>query len=405
MDYLEKGTAAFRKANVAFFVAGFNTFAILYCTQPLLSHFSDEFRVSPTVASLSLSGTTLSLAVSMIFFSAVSERWGRKRVMFISMLMASLLSFATAFSTSFPALVGLRLLLGIALGGLPSIAMAYLGEEVAQSSLSLAMGLYISGNSLGAVVGRVLTSVCSNAYNWHIGLGIISIIGLCASLVFGRLLPESRHFQSTCERGKSSFHGFILHLKNPVLLSLFSIGFLILASNIAMYNYVGYVLESAHYGLPHSVLSWIYLFYLVGMISSVVMAKLSTRLGKSRALAGGLLITIVGAGLTLIPDLWFKLAGLPVLTFGFFGSHSIASGWVSQRASKNKAQASSLYLFFYYMGSSIGGTFAGEMWGWYGWDGVVSLIFAFLVLAGLFTWFLSRRTANESGNNRALTMR
>ena len=41
-----------------------------------------------------------------------------------------------------------------------------------------------------------------------------------------------------------------------------------------------------------------------------------------------------------------KITGLLLLTFGFFGSHSIASSWVGRRATHDKAQASSLYLFF-----------------------------------------------------------
>ncbi len=40
----------------------------------------------------------------------------------------------------------------------------------------------------------------------------------------------------------------------------------------------------------------------------------------------------------------FVLSRMAVLTFGFFGAHSIASGWVGQRALTARAQASALYL-------------------------------------------------------------
>lgn len=75
------------------------------------------------------------------------------------------------------------------------------------------------------------------------------------------------------------------------------------------------------YHIPQALLAWIYLFFLVGMVSSIWMAKLAQKFGKSRALVISLVITMTGACLTLEPYLWFKIAGLPILTFGFFGSH------------------------------------------------------------------------------------
>ncbi len=78
MGHIKQGTATFRKTNLAFFAAGFNTFAILYSTQPLMPEFTKEFGISPTMASLSLSLTTISLSISMLIFGTVSEVWGRK---------------------------------------------------------------------------------------------------------------------------------------------------------------------------------------------------------------------------------------------------------------------------------------------------------------------------------------
>lgn len=153
MTYIQKGTPVFRKITFAFFAAGFNTFAILYCVQPLMEEFTREFHVTPTAASLSLSLTTMLLAASMLVFGSLSEVWGRKPIMAVSMLAASVLCLASAFSPNFHTLLVLRTIQGIALAGLPSIAMAYLGEEIETGILGSAMGLYISGNAIGAVLG------------------------------------------------------------------------------------------------------------------------------------------------------------------------------------------------------------------------------------------------------------
>lgn len=381
MGYIQQGTTAFRKSNLAFFAAGFNTFAILYSTQPLLPEFTEEFHISPTMASLSLSMTTISLAISMLVFGTLSEVWGRKPVMIISMLIASVLSILTAFSTTFEALLVFRVIQGIALGGLPSIAMAYLGEEMEPNSLGVAMGLYISGNSLGAVCGRIISGMLTDLFNWHVAMASISVISLLASLIFWVSLPKSQNFQPRSPEIGKLLASLVSHLKDPGLLFLYGIGFLILGSNVALYNYMGYVLTAPPYSLSQTLVGWIFIVFLVGMFSSVWMAKMAERHGRQKVLSVSLLLTLAGACLTLDHHLWVKIVGLPILTFGFFGSHSIASGWVGRRALHDRAQASSLYLFFYYAGSSIGGTAGGAFWSSLGWEGVVGMIAGFLLIA------------------------
>ncbi|MGG1658115.1 MFS transporter [Brevibacillus sp. NRS-1366] len=381
MGYIQQGTAAFRKSNLAFFAAGFNTFAILYSTQPLMPEFTREFHISPAMASLSLSMTTISLAISMLLFGTVSEVWGRKSVMISSMLVASVLSILTACSMSFESLLLFRIIQGIALGGLPSIAMAYLGEEMEPKSLGVAMGLYISGNSLGAVCGRIISGTLTDLFNWHVAMGSISFISLVASLVFWLCLPKSQNFHARSPEVGKLMGSMVSHLKDPGLLCLFGIGFLILGSNVAMYNYMGYVLTRAPYSLSQTLVGWIFIVFLVGMFSSVWMAKMAEKYGRQRVMVISLLLTLVGACLTLDEHLWVKILGLPILTFGFFGSHSIASGWVGRRALHDKAQASSLYLFFYYAGASVGGTLGGVFWSSFGWGGIVGMIAGFMVIA------------------------
>lgn len=80
--------------------------------------------------------------------------------------------------------------------------------------------------------------------------------------------------------------------------------------------------------------------------------------------------------LTLADFCWMLL-----FSAGFFAAHSVASSWIGPRARRAKGQASSLYLFSYYLGSSIAGTLGGVFWHRYGWNGVGGFIALLLVLA------------------------
>ncbi|MDQ0197978.1 MFS transporter [Neobacillus ginsengisoli] len=390
MSYIQQGTPIFRKTSFAFFAAGFNTFAILYCVQPLMPEFTRDFSISPTIASFSLSITTMVLAISMLVFGSLSESWGRKPIMVISMLVASVVCIFTAFSPNFHFLLAFRTIEGISLAGLPSIAMAYLGEEIESKSLGTAMGLYICGNAIGAVFGRIFSGMLSDYFGWHIAIGGIGIISLVATLIFWISLPPSQNFKSRqLEIGKLG-KSLIDHLKDPGLVCLYGMGFLLLGSNVALFNYIAYVLLEKPYSLSQTLVSWIFLIMIIGMFSSVWTGRLVDSQGKQKILIINLLITLIGVCSTLDSNLFIKILGLGLFTFGFFGSHSIASSWVGQRALRNKAQASSLYLFLYYSGSSVGGTVGGVFWSVFGWGGVIGMNVGFLILAFILSACLSK---------------
>ncbi|MFF5816696.1 MFS transporter [Lysinibacillus capsici] len=390
MDYIQKGTRAFHKANWALFLAGFITFANLYVTQPLLPTFSEAFHVSPAAASLSLSVTTFALAVSLIIVSSLSEVWGRKSLMTISIFAASVLTLALAFSPNFETILVLRVVQGIVFAGLPAIAMAYLGEEMEPASLGVAMGLYISGNSVGGFSGRVIIGTLTDHYNWHTGMMVLGGISLLVSLLFVWMLPSSKHFSARPLQLKALTKTLLQHLRDPSMLCLYGMGFLLMGSFVTLYNYIGFKLMAPPYNLSATIVGWIFVIYLVGTFSSAWFGSLADRYGRQRMLLLAIAIMLAGAIVTLNGLLTLKIIGITVFTFGFFAAHSIASGWVSKRASHDKAQASSLYLFFYYFGSSVGGTVGGIFWMKYGWMGVIVMIALFLFIACVLSFLLKR---------------
>jgi len=388
MDYIQKGTKAFHKANWALFLAGFITFANLYVSQPLLPTFAKEFHVSPAVASLTLSVTTFALSISMIIVGSLSEAWGRKSLMTISIFAASIITLALAFSPNFETILVLRVIQGVVFAGLPAIAMAYLGEEMDPSSLGIAMGLYISGNSVGGLSGRVIIGTLTDLYNWQVGMIVLGVISLMISVLFIWMLPNSNHFTARPLQIKSLASSLLQHLKDLSMLCLFGIGFVLMGSFVTLYNYIGFKLMAPPYNLSATIVGWIFVIYLVGTFSSAWFGSLADQYGRQKMLLLSIAIMFVGAILTLNGLLTLKILGITIFTFGFFAAHSIASGWVSKRATHDKAQASSLYLFFYYFGSSVGGTVGGVFWMHYGWVGVIAMIAVFLVVACLLSFLL-----------------
>jgi MFS transporter, YNFM family, putative membrane transport protein len=381
-SYIHHGTPAFRRTNLALFAAGFATFGLLYCVQPLMPEFSRDYGVSEAGAAMSLSLTTGVLAFAMLFAGALSDAWGRKSMMVASLLASALLVLVTAVMPSWPALLVVRALLGLTLSGLPAVAMTYLSEEMAVDSIGLGMGLYISGSAVGGMGGRLITGVLTDFFGWRFGVGVVGVIGVLAGLIFWRALPPSRHFVAQPLRWRVVLGRFAGMFRDRGLPWLFVEGFLLLGAFVTVYNYLGYRLLAPPYNLSQAVVGLIFGIYLVGTFSSAWMGHLAGQLGRRKVLWTAFVLMLVGVMLTMMQSLLLIMLGIVAVTFGFFGGHSIVSSWVGRRAGAAKAQASSVYLFCYYMGSSIAGASGGLFYASHGWNGVALFVGA-LVLAGL----------------------
>ncbi len=353
----------------------------MYCVQPLLPLFAQLFRVSAATSSLAISSVTASVAVAILLAGSVSEAWGRKPVMTASMFSSAILTTLSPLAPSWPSFLGMRTLEGIAFSGLPAVAMAYLSEEMHPSAIGLAMGLYVGGTAVGGMSGRVLIGLLTDLMGWRLALGAVGAIGLIAAVIFWRSLPRSWHFHARPMHLGSLLASFGQHLSEPGLRLLFVEGFLLMGAFVTVYNYMGFRLMAAPYALSHSAVGGIFAVYLVGTVSSAWVGHLAGRLGRRNVFWFVVALMLAGVLLTLLRPLAIIVLGLALFTFGFFGGHSVLSSWVGLRARQAKAQASSLYLFFYYLGSSVAGTAGGLFWKAYGWVGVVMFLAALLAVA------------------------
>lgn len=377
------GSAEFKRVNRAMAFGGFSTFALLYSVQPLMPLLARDFALTPAQSSLALSISTGALAISLLISSILSDRFGRKPLMAASMFSGGLLTLLAAFTSDYAQLVALRALMGFMLGGMPAVAMAYLSEEIEGSSLGLAMGMYISGSAFGGMFGRVLASVISDFFSWRLALGLMGAAGLYAAWEFWRSLPVSKRFRPGQGGLGGLADGARRHLRDPGLPFLFMLAFLLMGSFVSLYNYIGYRLLGPEFGLRQSAVGALSVLYLLGIFSSVWAGRLADRLGRRKVLWLVMSLMLGGLLLTLSGNLVAVVAGVGLYTFGFFASHSVASSWVGRRARPPQALASALYLFFYYLGSSVVGWFSGYLWEHGGWFGVVGLLGAILVLAML----------------------
>ncbi|ANI92097.1 MFS transporter [Dietzia timorensis] len=378
---LRPGGPEYSKAIIALIAAGLASFNAMYATQALLPALTEQLHVSPASASLTVSAVTGMLAVAIIPASILSERFGRGRVMIISAIVATIIGVALSASPTIEILVAGRALQGIFVAGVPAVAMAWLAEEMSAESLPAAMGKYVAGTTIGGLLGRLVPAGVLELGSWRWALLATALLALVFAVVFAALLPSQRNFEPKTITIRSELTALAGHWRDRQIAGLYILAFLLMGVFVSLYNYLGFRLRS-DFGFSEATIGLVFLIYLVGTWTSARAGTFASRIGRTAVVGIGIAAAGVGLLLTLSTVLPLVLLGMAVMTGGFFAAHSTASGWVGALAQSNRAEASSTYLFCYYLGSSALGYLSGLVFHHTSWGGLIIALLALLALAG-----------------------
>lgn len=356
----------YKKALIASLCSGLASYNALYATQAVLPALSEDFGVSPSLAALTVSATTGGLALMVIPLSIVSERFGRRRVIQASVLAATLFSLALVTLPSIQSIIAVRLLQGIAVAGVPAVTMAFLSEEIDRRYLPRIMGFYIAGNSLGGLIGRLIPGIALEFTDWRLATLLSAIFAFAMALMTTWVLPKQRFFTPKKITLAHELQAFANHLRDPILLKLFLLPFLLMGSFVSLYNYMTFRLINT-FGLPESLAALVFVIYLSGTWTSTRTGTMVNRYGQAKVVVACIALALVGLFLAFIPTVPTTLAAVLLFTATFFPAHSISSAWVGEVARQDRAEASSIYILSYYLGSSIigwvSGYFFAHSWG------------------------------------------
>ncbi len=372
-----KGSSGYSRILAALACAGIATFAQLYSPQAVLPLLADGLGITAAEAGLSISAATLGLAAAVLPWSFLADRIGRVKAMTFAICAATVFGLLVPLSPDLATLLFLRLLEGVALGGIPALAIVYLNEEVSRGHAAAAAGSYVAGTTVGGLAGRIVAGPVGELWGWRAGSLAVSILAAAAAVAFLMLIPRARGFIRTPPSGIRSAFGLLgKQLHNPRLVAIYLQAFLLMGGFVAVYNYLGFRLAAAPYNLPATIVSLIFLAYLSGTITSRWAGAIAARFGRRTVLLWGTGLMMAGLALTVLPPLPLILTGLVVFTAGFFAAHSIASGWTGAIATTGRAQAASLYNLSYYVGSSVVGWAGGLLFQSLGWAALVWTVMA-----------------------------
>jgi predicted MFS family arabinose efflux permease len=366
-----------KTAIVAVTLAGIGAFLNLYATQPILPLLAKLFHASKSAVGMTVSGSTLGVAIAAPIAGALAEHLGRRRVIITSIFLLALPTMLAATSATLPALVWWRFLQGVLMPGIFGVTIAYITEEWSATAVATVMSVYVSGTVLGGFLGRVFTGFAATHTvlphvrpSWHVGFIAIGVCDLIFGLLIWRWLPLDRPAH-TVTRRFNPLH----HFRNRQLLATYAVGFSVLFSLVAVFTYITFHLAAPPFELTPAQLSWLFVVYLVGLFVTPVAGVWTGRVGSRVSLIAAVFAAMVGVSLTLVHSLPIILLGLVLCSSGVFVCQSASTSYIQRAApSGGRSSAAGQYVSFYYIGGSLAGVLPAYVWNHGEWTACVVLV-------------------------------
>jgi MFS transporter, YNFM family, putative membrane transport protein len=378
----------FRRAAVG--IPGFCAFFNLYGPQSLLPSLAREFDASPAQISLTVTATTLAIALSAPFAGAVADVLGRKRVIAAAMVLATFPLVMIALAPSLHALVFWRFVLGLALPPIFTVVVSYIGEEWPPAQAMGVMGVYMAATSVGGFAGRFVSGLLADIIGWRAGFLATAAMTLACGIAVAAILPRERNFTRS-EGLAVSARQMLAHLSNPQLLATYAVGFGTLFTFIALFTYVNFLLAAPPFNLSPTLLGAIFVTYLAGATAVLGLGRAIARFGRRPLVIGAIGVWAAGALLTLVPSLPVIIVGLAVAACGGFIVQATSTGYVALTADSGRTSAVGLYATSYYVGGSVGAVLPGLTWSIGGWPGCVAMVVAMQALMAVMIAVFWRR--------------
>ncbi|SHF68096.1 MFS transporter [Chryseobacterium vrystaatense] len=370
----EKGSTRFRYIKLCIFFSGLSVFAQLYLFQPMLPTVAEYFKTTAGDSSLLVSSSTIGMAAGLLFFAFKADSYSRKKLMTFSLLSSALLTLLSAWIPSLSILIAAGVIKGFVVSGVSAVALAYLTEEVHISVVGLAISMYLSGNTIGGMSGRILATILAGEFGWRNAVLIIGLQSLLLGLVFWKLFPESKFFNPQKTDYSLKVKQMRKFFTDPYLLRLYGIAALLMGTFVSVYNYLTFRLEAKPFSLSHFVIAFIFLMYIFGVFGTMITSRLSTRFSRNLILKSSVVFMLSGTALLLSENIYVVIFGLGLFTLAFFAAHTMASQMTALHAKQGKSSATSIYWLFYYFGSSILGSGTGYILHAFSWNIFITIL-------------------------------
>jgi predicted MFS family arabinose efflux permease len=335
--------------------------------------------------SLTVTATTLAVAVAAPLIGRAADVWGKRRVIIVSAFALAAATFLAATSSTLAQLIGWRFVQGLATPGVFASAVAFIHDRWEPSRVGTVMAFYVSGTVIGGFAGRLVSGEVASLYGWRASFVAVALLSTTCAIALARQLPRDHGAHAHAGHGPGA-PSLRAHLTSRPLVGTYAAGFFILFAQIAVFTYVAFHLAAAPFLLSTAALGWLYSVYLGGAIATPLSGRVIDRFGHRAGLALAMAVGVIGAVATLSPRLPAIVVGLGLVSSGVFIAQASANSHIGAVATRDRGLAVGLYATCYYIGGSVGGALPALFWTTGGWPACVALVIAVQLATAALGW-------------------
>lgn len=280
----------------------------------VLSAMAKDFGITIVTATLAITFTLVMRPIGALIFGPLAEKFGRKPILVINIALFAVIELATAFSPNFETFFILRIVYGVAMGGIWGVASALTMESVPTRSRGVVSGLFQAGYPLGYLIASIVFGLLEPVIGWR-GLFVVGVVPLLLAVFIYFAVDESPVWLATRGvKGPKTTGVFRRAVRDQWPILVFAI-FL-----MAAFNYFSHGTQDLYptfllvqHGFTTSTVSVIAICYnIAAIIGGLVAGTLSERFGRKR-----IIIIFAALALPVIP-LWAFASGSIALGIGAF---------------------------------------------------------------------------------------
>ncbi len=154
----------------------------------------ETLKLEPTTLGVIITAGQLGVMLGALLLAPFADRIGRKWLIVVSCLLFGVFSLLTAFATSVPQLIVLRVLAGLGLGSIGPAALAF-GAEYAPKRLKASIPTWIWGAvPVGGMIAGFSAVWLLPRFGWPSLFVVAGVMPLVFAGLFAGALPESLAF-------------------------------------------------------------------------------------------------------------------------------------------------------------------------------------------------------------------